>query len=62
MILGAGGRINGGVPYSTAKEAFRSGSDKVDQVILGTGDMKIVKNHEFNGQATGCLKKERGSP
>lgn len=28
-------------PYSTAKKLFRSGRDKVDQVILGTGDMPI---------------------
>ena len=31
------------VPYSTAKKLFRGGRDKVDQVILGTGDMKTAK-------------------
>ena len=60
MILGIGGRIKMAVvPYSTAKKLFRSGRDKVDQVILGTGDMEVVETVSLTDRLMVWLKERK---
>lgn len=47
------------VPYSTAKKLFRGGRDKVDQVILGTGDMKIAKTITLTDRLLNWFKERK---
>ena len=47
------------VPYSTAKKLFRGGRDKVDQVILGTGDMEIAKTITLTDRLLGWMKERK---
>ncbi len=47
------------VPYSTAKKLFRGGRDKVDQVILGTGDMAISKTVTLTDRLLGWMKERK---
>ena len=47
------------VPYSTAKKLFRSGRDKVDQVILGTGDMEVVETVSLTDRLMVWLKERK---
>ena len=47
------------VPYSTSKKLFRGGRDKVDQVILGTGDMKIAKTITLTDRLLNWFKERK---
>ena len=48
------------VPYTTAKKLFRGGRDKVDQVILGTGDMAISNTISLTDRLLEWMKERKG--
>ncbi|MBM56269.1 MAG: hypothetical protein CMB32_06910 [Euryarchaeota archaeon] len=47
------------VPYTTAKKLFRGGRDKVDQLILGTGDMEVASTITLTERLLGWIKERK---
>jgi putative ABC transport system permease protein len=47
------------IPYTTAKKLFRAGRDRVDQVILGTGDMPISQTVSLTDRLLTWVKERK---
>jgi putative ABC transport system permease protein len=47
------------LPFSTAKKLFRAGNDKVDQIIIGTGDMPIAETTQLTDHLLTWFKERK---
>ena len=47
------------IPYSTAKKLYRGGRDRVDQLILGTGDMAVSKTVSLTDRLLSWMKERK---
>ena len=47
------------IPYSTAKKLYRGGRDRVDQLILGTGDMEVEKTVTLTDRLLSWMKERK---